>query len=490
VYPFYRGGDLWSFLEKQREYRLQGFAVLRDAASQIAYGLWRLHLKGFVHRDLKPENVLRKIKEGQENTNLLGTLVITDYGLAVQGCSTKNRTCAKGCAGTPLYFAAPQFDCNGETSYGPEVDWHAFGVILYQLAAGLDTHPFYPEEELEQNVKRGDPDLDNIKIIDQDGLKNLIWRCLQAEPIPIDRPQSWFAENVAQHPILSHRFFTQGEDWQSLCKKHHPNIVDNIDPCATEPPITAAPLCSLGKRPPVVNSTLSERDNKIQGLINEHCPSIDKLYDFADVSGHWVSIRSRIDVDGTSILKHFQTQSWAAARQIHFKRSTIPDDVKHEELQEQHVCSVDVMMYKEKTANLIERKSDYFTMQCRFSETPWEGFPAQNRSGLACGDFSPANGNQQRKVNPTPYHYKSHPGNVLSYLKRWGNRFLGNEISDDEGEEMRRGLRVVLGVLPDKYHGFKNVLLVHETSAEQDAQKQYPEWAADFELKRFYSAPA
>merc|ERR1719359_1577169 len=76
VYPLYSGGDLRSYMKTKGPL---GADEVHELAAQLAYGIWELHLEGYVHRDLKPANIMR---QG-------GKLVIADYGLAVGECFEK-----------------------------------------------------------------------------------------------------------------------------------------------------------------------------------------------------------------------------------------------------------------------------------------------------------------------------------------------------------------------------------------------------------------
>jgi serine/threonine protein kinase len=104
-----------------------------DAAAEIACAMAAAHDRGIVHRDLKPENILRTRD---------GALKVLDFGLAqfdgtARELISMTLTEAGLVAGTPPYMAPEQL--LGRTM-DSRTDQFAFGVILYEMAAGR--HPF------------------------------------------------------------------------------------------------------------------------------------------------------------------------------------------------------------------------------------------------------------------------------------------------------------------------------------------------------------
>lgn len=88
-----------------------------------------LHSKNIIYRDLKPENIL---------IDRAGYLKLTDFGFA-KVCEGRTYTLC----GTPEYLA-PEILLN--KGHGKPVDWWTFGVLLYEMLAGID--PFNDEDPM------------------------------------------------------------------------------------------------------------------------------------------------------------------------------------------------------------------------------------------------------------------------------------------------------------------------------------------------------
>ena len=88
-----------------------------------------LHSKNIIYRDLKPENIL---------IDKSGYLKLTDFGFA-KICEGRTYTLC----GTPEYLA-PEILLN--KGHGKPVDWWTFGVLTYEMIAGID--PFNDEDPM------------------------------------------------------------------------------------------------------------------------------------------------------------------------------------------------------------------------------------------------------------------------------------------------------------------------------------------------------
>jgi len=95
---------------------------LRDVFRQVALGLSALHAAGKVHRDVKPSNV-RVTPEAR--------VMLLDFGLVFE---VDARQVTEGnVVGTPAYMAPEQASLQ---PVGPEADWYAVGVMLYECLTG------------------------------------------------------------------------------------------------------------------------------------------------------------------------------------------------------------------------------------------------------------------------------------------------------------------------------------------------------------------
>src|SRR5204863_4859995 len=102
--------------------------LLRDLASGVAAGLAAIHEAGIIHRDIKPENVL--VTEKHE-------VKIMDLGVArLRG--EELRLSRTGQFIGSLLFAAPEQLGDRAGQLTPAADQYAFGLLLWQLAAGRD----------------------------------------------------------------------------------------------------------------------------------------------------------------------------------------------------------------------------------------------------------------------------------------------------------------------------------------------------------------
>lgn len=164
-----------------------------------------LHSKNIIYRDLKPENIL---------IDKTGYLKLTDFGFA-KVCEGRTYTLC----GTPEYLAPEILLNKGKFGYflhtknlghGKPVDWWTFGVLLYEMNAGID--PFNDEDPMliYQKILKG-----KIKFPSSfnTNAKSLVKHLLEA-----DLSKRYGNLKGGVDDIKQHRFFRSME-WSNLLGK-------------------------------------------------------------------------------------------------------------------------------------------------------------------------------------------------------------------------------------------------------------------------------
>lgn len=132
------GGDLFNYIKNERVLPPEQVKLY---AAEIGLALSFLHEKGIIYRDLKPENIL--IDEE-------GHVKLTDFGLAKHiDRSTTSTFC-----GTVDYLA-PEI-IRGE-KYSTEVDWWAYGCLIYELLLGSPPFVDPHTQNVFQKIQNEDP---------------------------------------------------------------------------------------------------------------------------------------------------------------------------------------------------------------------------------------------------------------------------------------------------------------------------------------------
>lgn len=184
------GGSLFDLLRKEMKFP---FPQTMNYCAQVVLMLETLHSKKIIYRDLRPENLLIDYK---------GFLRLIDFGFA-KVCENKTYTVC----GIPEYLA-PEILLN--MGYGKEVDWWAFGCLVYELLVGLS--PFYENDPILifKRIIKGD-----VKFPSNfpPCAKSLIKHCLER-----DIGKRYGSLNRGIGDIKGHRFFI-GFDWNGCAKQ-------------------------------------------------------------------------------------------------------------------------------------------------------------------------------------------------------------------------------------------------------------------------------
>ena len=140
------GGDLRSLLDN---IGVLASECVRFYATQMIKCILALHKLGYIHRDLKPSNFL---------IDKMGFLKLADFGLSKYGWETsKGKAAGREKAsnkhlqvvGSPNYIPVEVLRREG-CDFG--ADWWSFGVMLYEMAAGVQPFDAPEPEDIFRNI--------------------------------------------------------------------------------------------------------------------------------------------------------------------------------------------------------------------------------------------------------------------------------------------------------------------------------------------------
>ena len=199
VLPFYKNGDLYSFIEKKESFDEVTTAFF---GVQIAKMISFLHNHNIVYRDLKPENIMLNEK---------GYLTLIDFG----SCKIiEEKTELQSSFIGSIDYISPEV-VNGE-GHGFMADWWSFGILLYELLFGIPPFHGGDTERILDLITASNVTFPNKKHIAAP-TKELINKLLKKNP----------RERIGQNgfsQITTHQFF-KNVDVNNICsQKSNPPI--------------------------------------------------------------------------------------------------------------------------------------------------------------------------------------------------------------------------------------------------------------------------
>jgi protein kinase X len=229
---FVPGGEVFTILREEGRFSMD---TSRFYAAEIALAFEYLHSYHIVYRDLKPENLLISAQ---------GHIKITDFGFSklIQPGEKAWTLC-----GTPEYLAPEIIQSKGHSI---EVDWWAFGIILYEFLCGYP--PFYDEHPfgIYQKILTGSIEWPRHFSVQATGLLTELLKPNITERIGC-------LKNAAED-VKRHAFF-EGCDWDAIFNLR----VENIP---TVPELNGDDDCSMFDDYPdsveVAEVALSQEDNQ------------------------------------------------------------------------------------------------------------------------------------------------------------------------------------------------------------------------------------
>lgn len=200
VLDLINGGELFTYLRSVGKFSCDHATFY---SAQVCLMFEYLHSKNIIYRDLKPENIL---------IDKTGYLKLTDFGFA-KVCEGRTYTLC----GTPEYLA-PEILLN--KGHGKPVDWWTFGVLVYEMNAGID--PFNDEDPMliYQKILKG-----KVKFPSSfnPNAKSLVKHLLEA-----DLSKRYGNLKGGVNDIKNHRLF-KNFDWDScLAKSIKPPYIPKV----------------------------------------------------------------------------------------------------------------------------------------------------------------------------------------------------------------------------------------------------------------------
>jgi serine/threonine protein kinase len=158
-------------------------STMRWLASDIAYGMSKIHSFDIIHRDIKPANILlNKIPDAPEGARQY-IVKIADFGYARRDTNDSIR---KSVVGTPAYLAPELIGQTKSFDVSRPTDVYSYGVVVWEMTTGKRPHDGLEVNSLYQSVfdakKTGKPILLIPEKCDS-SLKAIMERSLLSDPM-------------------------------------------------------------------------------------------------------------------------------------------------------------------------------------------------------------------------------------------------------------------------------------------------------------------
>ena len=207
------GGDIYSHLRRQ----LNGFDLetIWFFGWQIILALEHLHNNGYIHWDLKPENIL--IDED-------GYLKLADFGISKHIDDLKQESSIFG----TYEYMAPEIIQTTKFNKKFQIDWWAFGVLLYELR--FKKSPFKADSIDKITEKIVNEEVRFPPMGDEPGqkqFKKLVRDLLTKDP---EDRLGYSADGRGASDIKEHKFFDKFDFDKIFKRKYESPYNPHIDP--------------------------------------------------------------------------------------------------------------------------------------------------------------------------------------------------------------------------------------------------------------------